>query len=380
MLIRFSVLYLDTDLLPTMKANFYILSEVNDQTNHVGYSPIRTLCRVLSELPNTIFLHPKKSNEKGKVWLASKFSMLHNRVFRSWFFLEDIPNLYSEINILLVIGLNPHFLLSKYSLGPLLKKMDLQIGYILDGFPFPEMDSMALQGLDHLFIICGDQERYINEKISCDCHFLPLAIDLLENPVDSKGSNRFIDIISYGRSNLLLHQQLQYNIGRNDSKYFYFHSTAKDGFVLDLGEHLTLMSKLRKHSKISICFEASNIPRFSGFSPILYRWFEAWSSGCSVVGKRPYGLGVEKLLDWEDSVIDLPERESEWMEFIYSFLSDETRLIKISRRNYKEALLRHDWIYRIRDVLNTIELQLPEEISNRSCVLRDMSEEYFLSD
>lgn len=359
-----------------MKVNFYILSEVNDQTNHVGYSPIKTLCRVLSELPNTIFLHPKQSNREGKGWLVSKFSRLHNKVFRSWFFLEDIPNLYSGINILLVIGLNPHFLLSKYSLGSLLKKMDLQIGYILDGFPFEDMDSRSLQGLDHLFTICGDQARYINEKLDVDCHFLPLAIDLLENPLDSKGRNRFIDIISYGRSNLFLHQQLQHHLGRNDRKYFYFHSTAKDGFVLDLGEHLTLMSKLRKYSKISICFEASNIPRFSGFSPILYRWFEAWSSGCGVVGKRPYGIGVEKILDWEDSVIDLPERESEWMDFTYSLLSDEARLIKMSTRNYKKALLMHDWIYRICDVLNTIEIQLPEEISNRSCLLRDISEEH----
>lgn len=358
-----------------MEINFYILSEVNHLTNHVGYSCVRSLCRVLSELPNSIFLFPKKSSEQDKSWFVSKFSRLHNKIFRQWFLLEEIPKLVNGTNVLLVIGLNPHFLLSKYSLGPLLKKMDLQVAYILDGFSFSELDPRALQGLDHLFTICGDQARYINRKIDADCHFLPLAIDLLEDPLDSKRQNRFIDIINYGRSNLFLHQQLQHYFSKNENKYLYFHSTAKDGFVLNLDEHIALMSNLRKHSKISICFEASNISRFSGFSPILYRWFEAWASGCSVVGKQPCGIGLEKILNWEDSVIDLPERESEWMEFIYSFLSDETRLMKISRRNYRESLSRHDWIYRIRDLLNTIEVNLPEEIDNRSCVLRDMSEE-----
>jgi len=113
---------------------------------------------------------------------------------------------------------------------------------------------------------------------------------------------------------------------------------------------MMLHSRLLNHAKISLCFEASDVPRFYQDSPLLYRWLESWLYGCTIVGKRPFGTGVAELMDWENSAVDFP-RDGNAVEFLESLLADQDFLAHNSLRNHCECLMRHDWRYRLRDML-----------------------------
>jgi hypothetical protein len=109
-----------------------------------------------------------------------------------------------------------------------------------------------------------------------------------------------------------------------------------------------------------LCFEASNVPRFRGQSPLVYRWLEGWAAGCAIVGKRPFGKGVAELIDWQDSTIEIPDDPQDWIPFFEAWLNDEDRLARISVRNQIECRLRHDWRYRLRSIFQQFSLPIPE--------------------
>ncbi len=193
---------------------------------------------------------------------------------------------------------------------------------------------------------------------------MPIAIDT-SKVVLNQGS-RSIDIFSYGRRDETVHQALRSHYNQCPEHHrLYLHSTFSGGNVEDIEEHMLMQSKLLNYSKISLCFEPSNIPRFRGASPLLFRWFEAWLHGCAVVGTKPLEAHTVELMDWENSTITIPKNPSDLIPFFESLLEDQELLRAISARNHTECLMRHDWSYRLRDMFNTLELSVPDVIVNR---------------
>ncbi len=226
------------------------------------------------------------------------------------------------------------------------------VNNLLDGFEPTHIDRSVVADLNHLFVIDAETAAEINSTFPLATTFLPLATDALR--LGSNARQRSIDIINYGRTNLELHKCLQSYYSQPCSARFYFHSTFSQSAVYDLGEHVALLSKLLSRSRISLCFEPSQVGRFCGRSPILYRWFEGWASGCNIVGKRPFGQGVAPLMDWEHSTIELPDEPSEWLPFLEGLLDEDQLLTSNSQRNSLECLLRHDWRYRFKDMFNIL--------------------------
>ena len=136
-----------------------------------------------------------------------------------------------------------------------------------------------------------------------------------------------------------------------------------------------LLSKLLSRSRISLCFEPSQVGRFRGRSPILFRWFEGWAGGCNIVGKRPLSKGVAPLMDWEHSMIELPDEASEWLPFLEGLLDDDQFLTANSQRNSLECLLRHDWRYRLKDMFNVLALPLSEQLKAELSALQQKIEQ-----
>jgi len=186
--------------------------------------------------------------------------------------------------------------------------------------------------------------------------FLPLAINTF--PLSEYPSQRSIDILSYGRTDKQTHALLQ-QFNHPDSQRLYMHSTFSGSEVYNVRDHVALLKRLLERSKISLCFEGGQLERFRGRSPLLYRWFEGWAAGCVIVGKKPLDSGVETLMGWQDSTLGIPDHPDEVIPFFEALLQDETRLEEISRRNYVECRLRHDWRYRLRDMLEKLHLPLP---------------------
>lgn len=344
--------------------NLFVLSELHTNNNHVGWSVSHNLEAALSAVCNVHFLYPIQN--EGIAWLKPKqadrpdlITRAQQCLFKSWYKPDELPTLGEGPNILLVIGVKPRFLLSMFTLGRLLDQFDLRVGYLVDGFDPNQLNRPALPKLDHLFVITTSLAQEVQEIYSINASFLPLATNTF--PLNEYQPQRSIDVFNYGRTNKQVHAQLQ-DYNKLESRRLYMHSTFSGAEVHNVQEHLALLNRLLQRSKISLCFEASQLQRFRGRSALLYRWFEGWAAGCVIVGKKPVGRKIGALMDWQDSTIDVPDDPDEIIPFFEALLQDEPRLQEISRRNYVECRLRHDWRYRFREMFEVLDLPLPAQL------------------
>ncbi len=343
--------------------NLFVLSELYPGNQHVGWSVLYSLEESLSFALDATFIYPLPNQN---ILFLKRY---RHRIFKSWYTIKNLPTLGKGPNVLLVASLRPEFLLSIHALNHLLNQFDLRIAYLMDGFDPSHLDRDVIPYLDHLFVMFAEMADIINSSRNLSTTFLPLAINVLQS--GSNCINRSIDIISYGRTNPEIHKSLQQYFNEQPSNRIYFHSTFSQPDIVNMREHTKLLYKILGISKISLCFEASKVERFQGYSPILMRWFESWSSGCTVVGKKPFGKGVANLMDWENSTIDIPDNSVDWIPFFEELLNDNCTLIANSQRNYRECLLRHDWRYRLRDMLKILELPIAEKLNHQIYILKE---------
>lgn len=355
--------------------NLFVLSELNPANKHVGWSVSYSLESTLASACDPTFIYPSfNTNIRlfDRVTVPDRpiasLRRYRHRLFKSWYSVEDLPTLSSGCNVLLVVGLSPCFMLSVHALGSLLKQFDVCLGYVLDGFDPQHFDATLKDKFDHLFVIGGELAEDIQRIHGIPTSFLPLATHVLKQDLNLQ--HRWIDIISYGRGNRDVHRLLYAHYNQPESGRLYHYSTFAKPEVHDQEEHVTLLANLLNRAKVSLCFEASDTPRFMGYSPILYRWFEAWAAGCTIVGKKPTGRGVAELMQWENSAIDIPDAPSEWLPFFDELLKDEATLQRNAERNHRQALLQHDWRYRIQDMFSTVGLKTPETLDEQIKQLR----------
>lgn len=346
--------------------NLFVLSELQSAKNHVGWLANYDLETVLAQTCDATFIYPEP-NDKIRF-----LKRCRHRIFKSWFKIKDLPTLSRGPNILLITGIKPNSLLMLPALGSLLEKFDLRLAYLFDIYDPHDLDKQVISSCDRFFIPVAEVADRISEYFSVSTTFLPLAFETLK--FGSNQRHRCIDIISYGRGNAELHKQLQSHFNQPGKTQIYFHSTFSEPQLNSIKEHRMLLAKLLQKSKISLCFEPSQTERFKGHSPILYRWFEGWAAGCTIVGKKPFGKGVSELTDWSNSTIDIPDSPSEWIPFFEELLGNEEMLLANSQRNYRECLLRHDWRYRIRDMFKTVELPIPAKLDDEIGQLKQKAE------
>lgn len=359
--------------------NIFVLSELSSENNHVGWSVSHSLEETLASACQAKFIYPHWNGHAS--WSGHPtttpdavdqqvnfLNRCRNRLLKSWYTVEAWPELGPGPNVLLVVGIRSKFLLSMFALGPVLDQFDLRVGYLLDGFEPHYLKQPPLAKLDHLFVIGSQLAEQIRSLYSTNVSWLPLGINTL--PWGNYSNNRSIDLMGYGRMNETVHARLQQHFNRADSDRMYFHSTFTCTDVRNPKEHIALQIKLLKRSKINLCFEVSNIHRFLGRSPLLYRWLEGWAAGSAIVGTRPRDPEVAALMDWPDSTLELPPDAEEWIPFLESLLDDEAKLAEISHRNYRECRLRHDWRYRLRDLFNIMHLPIPQTLEQELAEIR----------
>lgn len=346
--------------------NLFVLSELGFVENHVGWLASYDLEQVLAETCNATFIYPEQNDD------IRLFKRYRHRIFKSWFNIKDLPTLGEPPNVLLVIGMNCYSALMIPALGPLLKKFDVCLAYLFDLYEPQELDREVIPSLDALFVPIAEIADEINEKLPVKAHFLPHAYNALKYGANPQ--HRCIDVMSYGRSNPKVHKCLQESFNQSTSNRTYFHSTFTKTQVTSFKEHKALLAKMLSKSKISLCFEPSQEPRFHGYSPLLTRWLEGWGAGCTIVGRRPFGKHVADLMNWKNSTIDIPENPSDWLPFFDEVLNEQEMLVANSERNYRECLLRHDWRYRLREMFQTVGLPIPEKLDEEIVQLQQKAQ------
>jgi len=263
-------------------------------------------------------------------------------------------------------------------------RFDVVCAYIFDSFLPPEglanwrfsRFRKLVNSLDYLFIPMTGSLQQFAETFRVPVAMIPMACDVIK--FGSHNDERYIDLMGYGRqltAHSLIFEQA-YNNPQSKRTYYYT-SHMHIGKVHDLYGYRRLFWKLLSHSQIALAYDvltANSLDNRFKFSFVAQRWFECLTAGCLVVGRRPTCSEADQLLNWEDVTIDLPDDEADLVPFVESLLANEQRLRSAHRRNYFNALARHDWRYRIAEILNYLGLNQPVSLQQALSDLRQKCE------
>lgn len=349
----------------------HLLSQSSLDANHLGYS-------VIYELED--FLCGIGEVRKIKVVKAEKTAIERRleRIFRhSHYFLQEEISFSASGNILFVLSLTGKFLESLDALAPYLGGFDKKVVFLLDGFSIDNLRKQDVNYLKLFDVVLVPFEEYANKLqslYSVAASYLPFGVDVLKYGEYKFG--RGIDIVSYGRNFSEYVDFLDNLLNDAQSEYFLHLSTISSSRAENSRVHMRFHRKLLKNSKIALCFEASDIPRFEGQSFILYRWYECLAAGCNILGRRPLTPSYKKELGWPGSTIEIATDRRQWQQQVYELLGDKAGLLERSQRNYLESLKRHDLRLRLQRVFELLGLEQPPELSRQLDLLNDAIEQF----
>jgi spore maturation protein CgeB len=216
----------------------------------------------------------------------------------------------------------------------------------------------ALGKFDYVFVASLGTVEPLSKAIGKPCHWLPGGVDALRFSPYPNTPSRVVDVYSIGRRCEGIHREL--SKAAENGSIFYLHDTYGGSLsdVYDLREHRTLFSNVAKRSKYFIVapgkVDSSNETR--GQEEIGHRYYEGAAAGAVLIGQAPNSDSFLKLFPWPDAVIRIQPDGSDVMEVIARMERQPEEVLAISQRNAAETLLRHDWAYRWKELLQVAGL------------------------
>jgi hypothetical protein len=144
--------------------------------------------------------------------------------------------------------------------------------------------------------------------------------------------------------------------------------------MLNYREHRDFFSNMAKRSRFFVVAPAKvDTPEQTGGQiEIGARYYEGASAGSVMIGHTLECEAFRALFPWQDAVISLQADGSDVIK-VLSGLEPE-RISAISRRNAQEALLRHDWVYRWKEILRVAGIEPSPRMKLREQRLRDLAD------
>jgi Glycosyl transferases group 1 len=219
-----------------------------------------------------------------------------------------------------------------------------------------------LSEFDHVFIAAQHAVPTISRMIGRPCSYMPHGVDTLRFCPWPDPPARTIDVCNIGRRSPITHKALLE--AARQGRIFYYYDTVKPGakqvtFRVGSGaEHRLLLANLLKRSRYYIANRArANEPELTrGRDEIGSRFFEGVASGAIVIGDPPKIHEFHERFDWPDAVIPMSFDAPDVLRQIEELDSDPVRQARIRRENVRNALLRHDWVHRLRTILDAVGL------------------------
>jgi hypothetical protein len=235
----------------------------------------------------------------------------------------------------------------------------------------------ALSKFDHIVLGLSGTAKVVSNALGRQCHFLPSAVDAIRFCPFPHPPVRVIDVYNYGRIWQGIHHSMQ-NLAA-DKKIFYIYDTihVSDAQTKDYRQHRDLVANIAKRSRFIFVAPAKmNVPEeINGQIEIGARYYEASASGAVMLGQVPDCEVFYTMFDWPDVVIPIQPDGSDVKEVLSSLSTHPERLQEISRRNVFEALLRHDWVYRWRNILDIAGIKPAPALEAREWRLKMMAEQ-----
>jgi hypothetical protein len=233
----------------------------------------------------------------------------------------------------------------------------------------------CLRRFDHVFVSSQGSVAALSDAIGRPCGWLPDAVDALRFSPYPNPPARVIDVYSIGRRREEIHRALLEAGGRRD--IFYVHDTFVGSMsdVLNYREHRDFLSNMAKRSRFFVVAPAKvGAPEETGGQvEIGARYYEGASAGAVLIGHAPESEAFQELFPWEDAVISLQADGSDVVKVLSSLKAEPERISAISHRNAAEALLRHDWVYRWKEILKVAGMEPSPRMKLREQRLRDLA-------
>lgn len=174
-----------------------------------------------------------------------------------------------------------------------------------------------------------------------------------------------------------VHQALLQAAGRRD--IFYVYDTipsVAERHVYDHQQHRDLLATMAKRSRYFVVAPGKvNVPEEThGQVEIGSRYYEGAAAGAVMIGQAPDSEAFREMFDWPDAVIPIQPDGSDVIETLARLGSEPERVSAISRRNAAEALLRHDWVYRWKEIFRVAGLEPSPRMAARERCLKELAD------
>jgi hypothetical protein len=198
--------------------------------------------------------------------------------------------------------------------------------------------------------------------------------------------SRAVDVCGIGRRSPVTHQALLEWALQNDR--FYYYDTIQSGFVRGFTKHLTfrvsnarehriLLSNLLKRSRYFIANRAwaDKPDHTQGKEEIAARFYEGAAAGALMIGEPPDSDDFRTQFSWADAVLPIPFHAPDVARIIREVDADAARTARIRRDSVANALLRHDWVHRLRTILEVAGIPPSDAVLAREQKLRALADE-----
>jgi hypothetical protein len=146
--------------------------------------------------------------------------------------------------------------------------------------------------------------------------------------------------------------------------------------VYDHSQHRDFLASMTKRSRyFMVAPGKADLPQETqGQVEIGFRYYEGTAAGAVLIGQAPDCEAFRNSFSWEDVVIPVLPDGSGVVDVFRNLEADPERLDSISRRNAAEALLRHDWLYRWKEVFRVAGLEPSPSMQLRERRLKELAD------
>jgi spore maturation protein CgeB len=244
----------------------------------------------------------------------------------------------------------------------------------------------ALSQFDYVFLGCRGSVSALSQAANRPCHWLPGGIDTLRFSPFPDSPTRVIDLYSIGRRYEGIHREALNAATRHELFYVYDTLAGRSAWgntantanteVYDYQQHRDLFADIAKRSRYFLVAAAKTdaLDETRGQVEVGSRYYEGAAAGTVMIGEVPDCEAYRELFGWPEAVIEIQADGSDIMAVLTELGSDPERLAAISRRNAKEALLHHDWVYRWNEIFRVAGIEPSPRAVARERRLKDMAD------
>lgn len=232
-----------------------------------------------------------------------------------------------------------------------------------------------LSQFDYVILNCSASVQPIQDKIRRPCFYMPPGVDAIQFCPYPDLPVRCIDVYNLGRRSAVTHEALLKMA--EQKKIFYIYDTINKLDTSNPSQHRKLLANVAKRSRFFFANAGkidlpSETHKQGEIGP---RFFEGAAAGTVMLGEYPQNDAFKNNFEWPDAVIEVPFHSPDIAEILANLDSQPDRLKEIRKNSIVQSLLRHDWVYRWRAILDIVGLEPRPALLAREQRLKKLAED-----